>query len=75
MAMEAFAIVERRVKLDVFGLRDFAEILHPYVMDPAPLRLVIAEHRVVGMAGEARMIARHKVVLKMRGASVVACKK
>ena len=36
-------------------------------MHAAPFRLVISEHGVVGLAGEAGMIARDKIVLKVRG--------
>src|ERR1700721_929476 len=33
----------------------------------APFRFVISKHGVVGMAGEASMIARDKIVLEVRG--------
>src|SRR6202035_5639702 len=67
MAVQTFAIVVRHVELDVFRFRDRPKILYPDVMDAAPFRAVVAEHGVIGVAGEASMIARHAIVLKMAG--------
>ena len=64
--MEALAIVVWRVELDVFRFGDGTEILHPNVMHTAPLRAVVAKHCVIRVTGEAGVIARHAIVLKVR---------
>jgi hypothetical protein len=65
MAVQAFAIIEGRIEFDVLGLWDCPEILHEDVVHPAPFRLVIPEHCVIGMAGKTGVIARDKIVLKV----------
>ncbi len=65
MAIQAFAIVERLVKLDLAALRNCPQILHVDVGQAAPLVLQTAEHRVVGVAAVAGAVARDTVVLKM----------
>lgn len=66
MAVQALAVVVWRVKFDVFRFGNSTEILHPHMMHTAPLRSVVPEHRVIRVAGEAGMIARHPIVLKVR---------
>jgi hypothetical protein len=65
--MEALAIVEGSVELDVGGLWDMAEVLHINVAQAAEFGVDGAEHGVVRMAGIAGMIAGNEIVLKMRG--------
>jgi len=43
VAVEAFAIVIRRIELDVRRLRNLSEILHPHVMQSAPLPITRQE--------------------------------
>jgi hypothetical protein len=66
VAMQAFAIVVGRVEFDFPGLWYFSQILYQDMVHAPPLRFVIPEHRVIGVAGEAGMIARDEAILKMR---------
>ena len=70
MAMQALAIVERAVELDLGGLWDFPEILYINVAQPAKFGMERAEHGVIRMARVARMIAGNEIVLKMLGRNV-----
>src|SRR5260370_15510499 len=70
VAVQAFAVVISRVELDLGGLGDFPKILNIYMVQAAPFRAIVAEHRVIGVTGEAGMIARNKGVLEMRGREV-----
>src|SRR5262245_60891118 len=63
MAMQALAVVVGSVKLD--RLRRRAYIVCINMLQPPHLRVNVAEHRVIGVAGEASLLARHQVVLKM----------
>src|SRR5260370_34855518 len=40
------------------------------MVEAATFRAIVAEHRVIGVTGEAGMIARNKAVLEMRGRQV-----
>lgn len=65
MAMQAFAIVERRVELDILRLRNFPQILHVDVMQAAPFCMNVTEHRVIRVARKACVVTRDQTVLKM----------
>src|SRR4029077_19822342 len=65
VAVEALAIVVRRVELD--GMRDRANVLDINVAQAAQLGPHAAIENVIGMAGVAGLIGRNAVVLKVGG--------
>ena len=67
VAVQALAVVEGGVELYVSGLRDFAEVLHINMSQPAKFSVDCAKHGVVGVAGVAGMIAGNEIILKMPG--------
>jgi hypothetical protein len=54
------------------GLGNLAEILHQHLVHAPPFRFVVAEQCVVGVAGEASVIARNKIILKMPRRNITA---
>ena len=70
VAVQALAVVEGGVELDVGRLWHFAEVLHINVPQPAKFGVDGAEHSVVRVAGVAGMIAGNKIILKMPGGDV-----
>ncbi len=70
VAVQALAIVEGRVELDLFRLRGVAQILDIQMAQAAQLGMHGAEHSIVGVAGVAGAAAGHQVVLKMLGRNI-----
>jgi len=65
MTMEAFAIVVRVVEVE--GRSGVTDVLHVDVPQTADLCANAAIHRVVGVAGIARLVTRDSGVLKVGG--------
>ena len=63
MAMQAFPVFERFVKRQF--CRRGLEVIHIKMLQAAQLGVDVAEHRVVGMASEARVVFGYAVVLEM----------
>ena len=72
VTMQALAIIEGSVELDVFRLRDFPQVLNIDVMQSPPFGCNSAKHRVIGVAGITSMIPGNAVVLKMRRRYIAA---
>src|ERR1700692_719271 len=70
VTVEALAIVEGRVELDVSRLWDLSEVLHINVAQATKLCVDRTEQGVVRMAGIAGMIAGNEIVLKVPGRDV-----
>src|SRR5690348_11665848 len=68
MAMQAFAITVRRVKLDALG--NGSKILHVHVAQPPNFRANRSIHDIVGMAGVASLLSRYTRILKVCGGHV-----
>lgn len=62
VTMQALAIIEGSVELDVFRLRDFPQVLNIDVMQSPPFGCNSAKHRVIGVAGITSMIPGNAVV-------------
>ena len=63
MAMQAFSVLERRVKRQF--CRRGLEVIHIKMLQAAQFGVNVAKHGVVGMAREAGVVFRDTVVLEM----------
>src|SRR5688572_20022846 len=70
VTMQAFAVMKWLVELDLTGFRNRTQVLNVNMGESTPFILQTAEHRVVGVAGVAGTVARHAVVLEMRGSQI-----
>src|SRR5688572_23737581 len=62
VAMEALAVIERLIKLDLTRLRDCPQVLNVDMGQSPPFVFQTTEHRVVGMAGVTGSVAWHAIV-------------
>ena len=69
MAMQAFPVLERFVKRQF--CRRGLEVIHIKMLQTAQLGIDVAEHRVVGMAGETRVVFGYTVVLEMGSRNIL----
>ena len=65
MTMQALAIIERGIELDVFRLWYFPQVLDVNVMQSPPLGCYSAKHRVIRVAGITGVIAGYTIILKV----------
>jgi hypothetical protein len=68
--MQAFAVVEGLVELDVFRLGRMAQVININMPQAAELGFDAAEHSVVGMTGIASFVGGYAVILKVSGGKV-----
>lgn len=70
VTVQAFAIVVRSVQFDVCWLWRIPKILNKDVLEPSEFGTQAAVQAVVGMAGVARLIGWHSMILKMCGRDI-----
>jgi hypothetical protein len=71
VAVEALAVIEWLVQLDIFGARLGTQVINVQVPEAAELGFEGAEHGVVGVAGVAGLVGRDAMVLIV-GSSQIA---